>query len=97
MSLYFYSTFFTSVWVWLYALSGTMVKIANYLGIGIEYFKRFLDIDKNPFLCIGVVSIIIVSLIYLVVLVFTLFQNESDLINCVASVILRIGTYPIKG
>jgi len=70
IGIFFYSTFFTSVWVWLYALSGAIVKLVTYLGVGVKYFKRFFDIDNQPFLCLGVVSMIIVSLIYLVVWLF---------------------------
>lgn len=63
----FYSTFFTSVWVWLYALSGLAVKLTQHLGVGLAFLKRVLDIDNKPLRSIGFVSMMLVTLVYLIV------------------------------
>lgn len=67
LGIFFYSTFFTSVWVWLYALSGLALKLAQHLGVGLGFLKRVLDIDNKPLRSIGFVSMMLVTLIYLIV------------------------------
>ena len=63
--IFFYTTFFTSVWVWLYAISGLVVKLAGYLGIGFSRLKWFLDIENKPLHSLGVISMLLVTMIYL--------------------------------
>lgn len=65
LGIFFYSTFFTSVWVWLYAISGLVVKLEGYLGIGFSRLKWFLDIENKPLHSLGVISMLLVTLIYL--------------------------------
>ena len=60
---YFYTTFFTSIWVWIYALSGFTVKLAAKL----NWLKGILDIDKKPLRSMAMVSILIVTIIFVVV------------------------------
>ena len=64
--IWFYSTFFTSVWVWLYALSGLTVKLAQYLGVGLGFLKRFVNIDDKPLRSLGFVSMLLITLVYLI-------------------------------
>ena len=66
LGIFFYSTFFTSVWVWLYAFSGLVVKLAGYLGIGFNRLKWFLDIENKPLHSLGIISMLLVTLLYLV-------------------------------
>lgn len=63
--IFFYTTFFTSVWVWLYAISGLVIQLAGYLGIGFNRLKWFLDIENKPLHSLGVISMLLVTLIYL--------------------------------
>ena len=63
----FYSTFFTSIWLWIYALSGFTVKLAQKLNIGLTWFKGKFDIDKKPLRSMALVSIMIVTIIFVVV------------------------------
>lgn len=67
MGIFFYSTYITSVWVWLYALSGFMVKLAQKLDISWSWLKRFLNIDEKPLRSMAMVSILIVTIIFVVV------------------------------
>lgn len=62
----FYSTFFTSVWVWLYALSGAAVKLTEYLGTGLSRLRAILDIDNKPLRSLGFVSMLLVTVAYLI-------------------------------
>ncbi len=62
-----YSTFFTSVWVWLYALSGSGVKLLNYLGVGIGWLRKILDINDKPIRSLGFVSMLLVTVVFMIV------------------------------
>ena len=66
LGIFFYSTFFTSVWVCLYALSGFAVKVAGNLGIGMSRLSGVLDIEKKPLRSMGFLSIALISLLFLV-------------------------------
>ena len=68
LGIWFYAAFFTSVWVWLYALSGSIVKLAEYLGVGINRFKVLLDIENKPLRSLGFVSIVLFTIAYSVLL-----------------------------
>lgn len=72
IGIWFYAAFFTSVWVWLYALSGSVVKLAEYLGIGINQLKVVLDLENKPLRSLGFVSIILFTIAYVAVLLFLL-------------------------
>lgn len=69
----FYTTFATSVWMWLYSLSGALVA-TNQKTIGLlSKIVRWFDIGESPLGAIGGVSAIMAGLIYLTVTVFILF------------------------
>jgi hypothetical protein len=70
--IFFYSTYFTSVWVWLYVLSGFVVILGRYLGLGFGFLKRIFDIDNKPIRSLGYVSILLVTVVYLVAAPFVL-------------------------
>lgn len=70
--IFFSSTFFTSVWVWLYALSGSVVKLGKYLGISVRGLKAVLDIENKPLRSMGCVAMLLVTIVYLVVAPFVL-------------------------
>ena len=65
--VWMYAAFFTSVWVWLYALSGLLVRVANPLGIGIRTLKDLLDIDEKPITSLGFVAMLLTSIVFWVV------------------------------
>ncbi len=62
----FYSTFFTSVWVWLYVFSGLVVKALNRIGIGLNIFKGMLDIEKRPIRSLGFLICILISTLFII-------------------------------
>lgn len=68
--IFFCSTFITSAWVWLYALGGSVIKAAQYLGFGTAKLKRWLDIEKQPMLSIGYVCMMLVTLGFVLILIF---------------------------
>jgi hypothetical protein len=57
-------TFFTSIWLWLYAGSGFLLKAARHFDRYLGWFNRILDIEKKPLSSIGLVAGSIVAVIY---------------------------------
>ena len=63
----FYSTFFTSIWLWVYGLSGaSVVAFRRFLG-GVTPFLRLLDFCAHPFRSLGAVCAAFITTVYLLV------------------------------
>ena len=62
--LWFFPAFFTSIWLWLYAGSGFLLKFARRFDIGFQWFNRHFDIENKPLQSIGLVAGAFVALIY---------------------------------
>jgi hypothetical protein len=56
MGLWFYPALFTSIWLWLYAGSGFLLKAARRFDIGFLWFNSKADIEKKPLSAIGLVA-----------------------------------------
>lgn len=68
--IFFCSTFITSVWVWLYALGGWVIKAVEYLGLGTGKLKRWLDIENQPMRAIGYVCMMLVTVGFIIAVIF---------------------------
>ena len=74
LGILFYSTFFTSFWVYLYALSCLGIISVSKLKKPWAFLKnRFLNIESNPILVIGWFATLLVVIIYLIMMPFLLF------------------------
>lgn len=62
----FYSTFFTSIWIWLFFSSGLVIKVLSGGKKFFAFFQKHLNIEENPFKAMGFVLIILLSLVYLI-------------------------------
>ena len=62
--LWFYPAFFTSIWLWLYAGSGFILKAVRRFDIGFDWFNRKFDIEKKPLQSIGLVAGALVAVVY---------------------------------
>jgi hypothetical protein len=56
--------FAASIWLWLYALSGFLLRAARRFDIGFQWFNRKVDIEKHPLSSIGLVAGSLVALAY---------------------------------
>lgn len=56
--------FFASIWLWLYAGSGFLLKFARRFDIGFQWFNRKFDIEKKPLQAIGLVAGALVAIVY---------------------------------
>ena len=60
----FYTTFFTSVWIWMYALATFVVVLGDRYGGSIwSWLKHFLDFSNRPFSSLGYVACLAVILV----------------------------------
>jgi hypothetical protein len=60
----FYAAFVSSLWIWLYAGAGFLLKAARRFDIGFQWFNRHFDIEKKPLQSIGLVSGVLVAFVY---------------------------------
>lgn len=67
LGIFLYSTFFTSIWLWLYALATFAGKLLLPILNRIQKFKKLVDLDNKPFLALGWLSVIIVTVGFAVV------------------------------
>jgi hypothetical protein len=65
LGVVFYSTFFTSIWMWIYAASIGLVKSTVYIDKFHFFAIKNLFRKEQPFMSLGAISITIVTLIYL--------------------------------
>lgn len=55
---------FTSIWLWLYAGSGFLLRAARRFDIGFDWFNRKFDIEEKPLSAIGLVAGAVVAVIW---------------------------------
>jgi hypothetical protein len=59
------STFFTSVWLWLYALSVPFSRLLLRMNSGLGFLLKVTDVEEQPFRSMGFTSVVLVSLLFL--------------------------------
>lgn len=62
----FFSTFFTSCWLWIFLLSSSIFKLFSLMSKLLKFFQDVLNIEERPFSSLGFMMISIVTLIYIV-------------------------------
>ena len=63
-TVFFYSAFFTSVWLWLYVLAVLLSRVLLRMNNGVGFLLRVTDVERQPFRSMGFVSVIIVSALF---------------------------------
>jgi hypothetical protein len=66
VSIFFYSAFFTSIWLWIYIVSSIVIKGLHRMKALWKWLSKYLDIEKHPLFCVGKVSGIILGAIWAV-------------------------------
>ena len=59
--LFFYSAFFTSIWLWLYVAAVTLSRGLLRMNNGVGLLIRVTDVEQQPFRSIGFVCVIVAS------------------------------------
>lgn len=67
LSIFWYSAFFTSLWLWLYIISAYIVRGVNSLNRSLFLFKNSFDIDGKPLRVMGLFAVGMVSVVFLVI------------------------------
>jgi hypothetical protein len=75
--MWFYASFFTSVWLWLYCLSGVVLRSGHALAFGQKLIAKFTDIEGKPFLALGVAATLLETLFFAVVALFLAFAHAA--------------------
>lgn len=65
-----YASFFTSVWLWLYLLSSSVLRVGDAIEWIRSWTARLTDIENKPFLALGVVACVIETIIFGLLIVF---------------------------
>jgi hypothetical protein len=65
---FFYSAFFTSVWVWLYVVSAAVIKLLHKTQAFWTHLLGFLDLDEKPLSSVGRVAGLLAGASYLTLL-----------------------------
>jgi len=66
--IFFYTTFLTSFWIWLYVLALIIARIVVRLGRVWSWFKGVLNFTEKPLRSLGFLSMILVTVIYILIL-----------------------------
>jgi hypothetical protein len=64
VGVFFYSTFWTSVWLWIFGLSQVAIRAAARLNPILKIVRYLLPIEERPFRSIGVVAASLATLGY---------------------------------
>ena len=60
----FLTTFFTSIWLWLYCAAALLSKVLTKFNNGMGLLVSMTDFESQPFRSLGFVSVVLVSLIF---------------------------------
>ena len=71
--IWLYSTFLVSAWAWLYLISSLILRFAATMGGVWRFVRSWVDIEKQPFMALGAVSILIVTALYVVAVPVVLY------------------------
>jgi len=75
LGITFYSTFFTSAWLWLYVISGIILKSLKYFGVMVEKAGKIFDLENKPISALGNVASVFVTFIFAVIAFYQLIIN----------------------
>jgi hypothetical protein len=79
IGIFFYASFFTSIWVWFYILGGVLIKGLTKTGSLWGLVAPFLDLDANPLKAIGRVVGVTVGMLYAVIVGVGSFTGRAML------------------
>lgn len=63
-----YSTYFSSVWLWLYFVGGLIIKGINFLGVTKFKIASKLNVEEKPLTSIGFVCMTLVTIFFVILL-----------------------------
>ena len=67
------SSFFTSIWLWLFVLAGIVSKCLSFSKLGFRLLTQHLNVKQKPFRSLGIILTIIMTIVYSVIIVISIF------------------------
>ena len=61
INVYFFSTFSTSAWIWLFIGSGLIIRLLTAIGLSFRKIGTLFDVEKKPLRSMGFVSVVLVT------------------------------------
>jgi hypothetical protein len=68
------STYFTSIWLWLYALSGALIRAASRVERVAAFLRHSLDVRNKPFTALAFVTGLLITVVFLIALPFVAYS-----------------------
>ncbi len=73
LGVWFYSTFMASLWTWLYGVSSLILRLASSVGGSWKWVRGWVDVKNQPFRSLGAISILVITVVYVVAAPFIIF------------------------
>jgi hypothetical protein len=67
-----FSTFLTSIWIWLYAIAGVTMRSTVSLFRGVDWMSEFFDVENRPVQALGLMLAVLTTGVFLVSAPFVL-------------------------
>ena len=67
-----FSTFLTSIWLWLYAIAGVTMRSAIPLFRGVDWMSKFFDVENRPVQALGLMLAVLTTGVFLISAPFVL-------------------------
>ena len=61
----FLTSFFTSVWLWLYILAWGLSRVLVRMSDGVGFLLRVTDVERQPFRSMGFATVIVTTGLFL--------------------------------
>ena len=75
--IFIYSTFITSIWIWLYAIAGWSTRLILKVRPVLDLVKRHFRLSEKPILFIGFVAVCIQTMIHIGIGVVTVLADAN--------------------
>lgn len=80
LCIFFYSTYFTSIWLYLFIASSISIKFVYSMGSFGNWLMGFLDVDNKPFRTMGITITAYVTLSFAIISIWTIALSLGRLL-----------------
>jgi|GEM_PF-2558292 len=77
-SIFFYTSFFTSVWVWFYSLAGIIIKLLARIESVFDRIKSWFIIDERPVTFLAYIAILLVWSVFIFLFAKPAFRGSQS-------------------
>jgi hypothetical protein len=69
----------SSIWLWLFVISGMLLRFARVTRLGFNWFSRVFDLRRKPLACLGLVAGLVSGLVWWAYLLILYFKNRGNI------------------